>query len=214
MTLGIEIVSDVVCPWCFIGKRHLEAALALFRQESPQSPQPEIRWLPFQLNPDLPRNGVPRKDYLEQKFGGPARAKEIYSRVTQAGKGAGIDFDFDRIQVQPNTLDAHRLIHSAGTLGKQDRVVETLFQAYFLEGADLTQPKTLSALAERAEIDPTAIGTYLVGDEDRSLVENLDHQARQMGITGVPFFIFNRKYALSGAQPPEVILQALRQASS
>ncbi len=212
MTITIDVVSDVVCPWCFIGKRHLEVALRQFHQESPEASTPEVRWLAYQLNPHLPREGIPRKSYLEEKFGGPERAREIYARVSQAGKGAGIDFNFERMEVQPNTLDAHRLIHTAGTLGRQDAMVESLFQAYFLEGADLTQTQTLSALAQRAGLGSEVAEPYLAGDEDLALVESFDHRARQMGISGVPFFIFNGKYALSGAQPPEILLQALRRA--
>ena len=213
-TVTIDGISDVVCPWCFIGKRHLETALRQFHQEFPETTAPKVRWLPFQLNPDLPREGVSRKSYLEEKFGGPERAREIYARVSQAGQDAGIDFDFERMTVQPNTLDAHRLIHAAGTLDKQDVMVETLFQAYFLEGANLTQIHTLAALAQRAGFGVHEAETYLAGDEDRPLVDSLDHRARQMGISGVPFFIFNGKYALSGAQPPEIILQVLRRVHS
>lgn len=212
MTVRIDIVSDVVCPWCFIGKRHLEKALSQFRDECAESPEFEIHWMPFQLNPDLPTEGVPRQTYLEHKFGG--ANKEIYARVAQAGKAAGIDFDFNRIQVQPNTLDAHRLIHMAAPLGKQDHMVEALFQAYFIDGLDLTQATHLESLAAKVHIDSEAIGAYLASDEDRMLVQQMDHQARTMGISGVPFFIFNQKYALSGAQPPQVIVQALRQAYS
>jgi predicted DsbA family dithiol-disulfide isomerase len=168
--------------------------------------------LPFQLNPQLPQEGVPRKDYLEQKFGGPERAKEIYARVSSAGRAAGIEFDFERIQIQPNTLNAHRLIHIAGGLGKQDAMVEALFQAYFLEGADLTQIGTLKTLAQRADIDPQAVSDHLASDEDQSMVQDLDREARRMGISGVPFFIFNRRYAVSGAQPPDVLLRTLHQA--
>ncbi|MFN0315822.1 MAG: DsbA family oxidoreductase [Burkholderiales bacterium] len=211
-TLTIDVISDVVCPWCFIGKRHLEEALRQFSQEFPDAAAPQVRWLPFQLNPQLPREGVSRKSYLEEKFGGPERAREIYARVSKAGLAAGIGFDFDRMTVQPNTLDAHRLIHAAAPLSVQDAMVEALFQAYFLEGADLTQTQTLSSLAQRAGFGALEAQTYIEGEEDRLLVDSLDHRARQMGISGVPFFIFNGKYALSGAQPPEVIVQALRRA--
>jgi predicted DsbA family dithiol-disulfide isomerase len=209
MTLSIEIVSDVVCPWCFIGKRHLETALAEYRQES--DVKPEIHWLPFQLNPDLPEHGVPRRTYLEQKFGGPERAREIYARVTQAGESAGITFNFDGIEVQPNTLEVHRLIYASQNVGKQNDLVEILFQAYFIEAANLSETATLSTLAGRAGMDTGAVEQYLASDEDRHMIRNLDHQAHQMGVSGVPFFIFNRKLAVSGAQPPAILLQAMRQ---
>lgn len=212
MALTVEIVSDVVCPWCYIGKRHLETALARHRAEG--GAEPEVRWLPFQLNPDLPEAGVPRKEYLEHKFGGPERTGQIYARVREAGRQAGLALDFDRIAVQPNTLRAHRLIHAAGPLGRQDAMVEALFSAYFLEGADLTRIDQLAAIAARAAFDEDAARAYLEGDEDRDQVANLDMQARSMGISGVPFFIFNRKYAASGAQPPETLLQAMRQAQA
>lgn len=177
-------------------------------------PAPEVRWLPFQLNPDLPPEGVARKEYLERKFGGPDRAREIYARVSDAGRQAGLEFDFDRIQVQPNTLDAHRLVHTSGPLGRQDAMVEALFRAYFLEGADLTQRDQLAAIAARSGFGEETAHAYLAGDEDRAEVANLDFRARQMGISGVPFFIFNNKYATSGAQPPAVLLQALHRAQS
>jgi predicted DsbA family dithiol-disulfide isomerase len=153
MALTIDVISDVVCPWCFIGKRHLESALAARRKDHPGEEQPQVRWHPFQLNPQLPRSGMPRAEYIATKFGGPQRAKEIYARVANAGARAGIAFDFDRITVQPNTLNAHRLIHRAGSSGRQDAMAEALFRAYFLEGADLSRDDTLTDIAARAGFD-------------------------------------------------------------
>lgn len=210
MPLTIDIVSDVVCPWCFIGKRHLEAALTQYQADGSEAPR--IRWLPFQLNPDLPAEGVPRKAYLEHKFGGPERAQQIYARVREAGRQAGLALDFDRIEVQPNTLEAHRLIHVAGQLGRQDAMVEALFRAYFFEGADLTRSDQLAAIAVGAGFTEDTARAYLAGDDDRAEIANQDWQARQSGISGVPFFIFNGKYAASGAQPPAVLLQTMRRA--
>lgn len=212
MPLTIDIVSDVVCPWCFIGKRHLETALAQYQADGTEAPR--VRWLPFQLNPDLPGEGVPRKTYLERKFGGPEHAQQIYARVTEAGRQAALALDFDRIEVQPNTLQAHRLIHVAGQLGRQDAMVEALFRAYFFEGADLTRDDRLAAIAAGAGFSEDTVRAYLAGDEDRAETAHLDWQARQRGISGVPFFIFNDKYAASGAQPPAVLLQAMRKASA
>jgi predicted DsbA family dithiol-disulfide isomerase len=212
MSMNIDVISDVVCPWCFIGKRHLESALASWRKDHAGEEQPQVRWHPFQLNPQLPRSGVPRAEYIATKFGGPQRAKEIYARVANAGARAGIAFDFDKIAVQPNTLNAHRLIHHAGVSGKQDAIAEALFRAYFLEGADLSSDDTLADIATRAGLDRDEISTYLASDEDKALIEDQDQHARSLGVEGVPFFIFNRRYAVSGAQPPEAILDVMAKA--
>ncbi len=211
MPFQIDVISDVVCPWCFIGKRNLERALEMWQVQHPDE-APVVRWHPFQLNPDLPASGVPRKQYLENKFGGPARAKEIYARVSAAGERAGIDFAFDSIQVQPNTVDAHRLMHHAGELGKQDAMAEVIFRRYFLEGADLTDAETLADIAQQAGLDRDETLAYLASDADRELIEEQDRRARAIGVEGVPFFIFNQRLALSGAQPPEVIVEAMEKA--
>jgi len=210
--MQIDVISDVVCPWCFIGKRHLESALAAWRREHPGEEQPVVRWHPFQLNPLLPRSGVPRSEYIATKFGGPQRAKEIYARVANAGARAGIAFNFDGITVQPNTLNAHRLIHRAGPDGRQDAIAEALFRAYFLEGADLSSDDTLADIAARAGFDRDEISAYLAGDQDKVLIDDQDQHARSLGVEGVPFFIFNRRHAVSGAQPPEAILEVMEKA--
>jgi predicted DsbA family dithiol-disulfide isomerase len=209
MAIRIDVISDVVCPWCFIGKRHLESALAAWREKHPGRELPQVRWHPFQLNPDLPAAGMARGEYTARKFGGPDRAKEVYARVAAAGARAGIRFDFDRIAVQPNTIDAHRLIHHADASNKQDQMVEALFQAYFLEGADLTRKAALADIARRAGLDREAALAYLDSDSDRELIEREDYRARSIGVEGVPFFIFGQRHALSGAQPPEVMLEVL-----
>ena len=208
MSFAIDVISDVVCPWCFIGKRHLERALELWRARHPDE-VPEVRWHPFQLNPQLPTTGVPRKQYLENKFGGPERAKEIYARVSAAGKRVGIDFAFDAIEVQPNTIDAHRLMHYAGERGRQDAAAEVMFRRYFEQGADLTDKATLADIAAQAGMNREEALNYLTGDADRALIEEQDRRARATGVQGVPFFIFNQRIALSGAQPPEVMLEAM-----
>ena len=211
MSFQIDVISDVVCPWCFIGKRNLERALETWREKHPDE-SPTVRWHPFQLNPQLPDGGVPRKQYLENKFGGPERAKEIYARVITAGKRAGIDFAFDAIQVQPNTVDAHRLMHYAAERGRQDEMAEAIFRRYFLEGADLSNKQTLADIAQQAGMDRDEAIAYLASEADRELIEEQDRRARAIGVEGVPFFIFNQRLALSGAQPPEVIVEAMEKA--
>lgn len=207
--IKIEIYSDVVCPWCFIGKRHLDAALDDFQRGD--GGESVVTWRPFQLNPQLPPQGIPRQTYIETKFGGPQRAAAIYQRVSDAGSAAGIAFAFDRIVTQPNTLNAHRLIHHAQQSDKQDAIVTRLFEAYFLEGADLTDIETLSALAGSAGIAADATRDYLDSDRDVVAVREADAHARALGIEGVPMFVLNGRYAISGAQPPAVLLQALQQ---
>ena len=211
MSFQIDVISDVVCPWCFIGKRNLERALETWRAKHPDE-MPTVRWHPFQLNPQLPASGVPRKQYLENKFGGPERAKEIYARVSAAGKRADIDFAFDAIEVQPNTIDPHRLMHFAGEHDRQDEMAETIFRRYFIEGADLTDKDTLADIAAQAGMNRDEVAAYLASDSDRELIAEQDRRARAIGVEGVPFFIFNQRISLSGAQPPEVIVEAMEKA--
>jgi len=169
-----------------------------------------VRWLPFQLNPDLPESGIPRAEYVARKFG--ARGPGVYSRVAAVGNQVGIPFAFDNIKVQPNTVKAHRLLHYAEKAGRQDALAEELFRAYFIEGANLTDTATLAGVAARAGLDREAVAAYLAGDEDRALIGQADLEARASGIGGVPFFIFNRKIGVSGAQDPDALLEAMEQA--
>lgn len=208
--LGIEIVSDIVCPWCFIGKRHLESALRMYQEHAPDEEQPAVRWLPFQLNPDLPEEGISRKDYIERKFG--PGGSSHYSHVGSVGKEVGIAFAFDDITVQPNTVNAHRLIINAAKLGRENEVVEGLFRAYFQEGAVLTDKAALAAIGERAGLDRAALEVYLASDEDSDAVLRGDIDVRDAGVSGVPFFIFNRRIAVSGAHDPETLLKAMMEA--
>ena len=171
-----------------------------------------MRWLPFQLNPDLPAGGMPRKEYIERKWG-PNRGPEVYARVAAAGGTVGLPFAFEKISVQPNTVDAHRLLNYADQLGRQDEMAEELFKAYFVEGLDLTDHAVLADIAKRAGIDRDAAAAYLESDADRELVTQADAEARNSGIGGVPFFIFNRRVGVSGAQEAEVLLDAMEQAS-
>ena len=166
-----------------------------------------MRWLPFQLNPDLPPEGIPRQTYIERKFG-PGGARN-YSRIATVGKEVGIEFVFDAITVQPNTLNAHRLMHYGARNDREDEVAESLFRGYFLEGAVITNLETLAALGARAGLERDRLIAYLASDEDREVVLHADLEARQSGIGGVPFFIFNRKLAVSGAHEPETLLAAM-----
>ena len=211
--LTIDVVSDVVCPWCYIGKRRLEAALARLRETEPDL-LVEVRWHAFQLNPDLPREGIDRREYLEAKFGGPERAKQIYARVAAAGATVDIPFAFDAIERQPNTLDAHRLIAWAQARheGDPDALVENLFRAYFLEGYFLGDHEELVRQATAAGYDADDARTFLASDDQEAEVAQADQRARELGVSGVPFFIFGGKTAVSGAHEPEALLEAIAQA--
>ncbi|MEI7967831.1 MAG: DsbA family oxidoreductase [Betaproteobacteria bacterium] len=208
----VDVISDVVCPWCYIGKRRLAEALDQWQARHPEQ-TPEVTWHPFQLNPDLPAAGVPRQDYVARKFGGPERAREIYARVAAAGREAGIAFDFDAMQVQPNTAQAHRLIAWSADHGAQDALVEALFQGYFLDVRDLTRDAVLAELASRAGLDPAAAAAFLASDALDAEVAADERAARDIGVEGVPFFVFNRRLAVSGAQPAAVLLEAMTRAS-
>jgi predicted DsbA family dithiol-disulfide isomerase len=206
--LFVDVVSDVVCPWCYIGKRKLEAALARLRTDEPGL-APTVRWHPFELNPDLPVEGIPRAAYLENKFGGKARAAEIYARVRDVGAEVGIAFDFDRIERQPNTRDAHRLIAWAQQRGDAGALVERLFRAYFIEGRWVGERDLLAALAVDSGLPGDEVRAMLASDVYRAEVEAEYREAQEAGITGVPFFIFNGRTAISGAHDPDVLLEAI-----
>ena len=212
-TLTIDIVSDVVCPWCYIGKRKLEAALAL--PEATDLPNVVIRWHPFQLNPDLPQQGISRKQYLEDKFGGPQRAAEIYQRVRAAGRTAGLELNIDGITLQPNTLAAHALIAFAQQGDADGGVIkERLLKAYFVENRFIGSPDVLAEIADEAGLNPDAARTFVTDPDALHAVAQADAQARSMGINGVPFFIFNQKVAVSGAQEPASLMAAMQQATA
>jgi predicted DsbA family dithiol-disulfide isomerase len=211
--MNIDIVSDVVCPWCYIGKRRLERALAALRESEPAL-DVTLRWHPFQLNPDLPRAGVDRQRYLDAKFGGAARAAQIYERVREAGRESGLALAFDRIERQPNTLDAHRLIAWAQREdpARADDLVERLFHAYFVEGTFVGDADTLATLAADAGYDRDAAAAMLTSDALRDDVAAADERARSLGIQGVPFFVFDGRVALSGAHEPATLLDAIERA--
>ena len=169
-----------------------------------------MRWLPYQLNPDVPEAGIPRQEYLERKFG-PGHSHS-YARVAGVGREVDIEFAFDRITVQPNTLNAHRLMIYGAKQGREDEVAENLFRAYFLEGANLTDQAALARVGERAGLDRAALAAYLASEDGRADVLRADRDARQAGINSVPCFIFNGRTAVSGAQAPETLLQAMLEA--
>lgn len=205
----IDIVSDTICPWCFIGKRRLEKALG-------ESGRNDIflAWRPFQLNPDMPADGMGREAYLRAKFGGGDRPKQIYDAIGQTGREVGIDFRFDLIRKTPNTVDSHRLVHWSGPKGRQDAVVESLFNAYFSEGLDVGDRDTLTHVAKRAGLDQDETRAFLQSEELKNEVVSADVYARRLGIQGVPCFIVDRKYAVSGAQPPSAFLEVFRLAGA
>jgi predicted DsbA family dithiol-disulfide isomerase len=200
--MRIDIYSDTICPWCFIGKRRLERAL----RERPQD-NLSIHWRPFQLNPDMPAEGMDRELYLRQKFGGETNAQQVYRAIEQAGEEEGIAFDFGAIPRTPNTVQSHRLIRFAEGRQAQDAVVEGLFQAYFLDARDIGERAVLLEVAEAAGLDPAETGGFLDSDDGAAEIRAEDLRARMAGVTGVPCFIFNGNYALPGAQKPEVMFQ-------
>jgi predicted DsbA family dithiol-disulfide isomerase len=209
VAVSVDVYSDVVCPWCYIGKRRLEQALIrLSKQNIAVTPM----WRAFQLNPDMPAVGMARKDYVDAKFGGPERAAQIYARVAAVGNEVGIPFQFEKIERQPNTINAHRLIGYAGMVGNQDPVVEALFRAFFLQLRDIGNIESLSDIAAEAGLDRMAVFNYLASEKGAEATRQEDTRARQLGVTGVPFFVFGGKYAVSGAQDPDVLLQAYQQA--
>ncbi len=195
--LKVEVVSDVICPWCYIGKRRLEKALAALGGEL----SAEIRWLPFQLNPGMPREGMPRAAYRKAKFGSVERGRQLDARVIAEGKSEGIDFAFDRIERTPNTVAAHQLIALAQN---QNQVVDALFHAYFEEAKDIGDPAVLAEIAEQCGVTGWP--------EEARDVSALERDVRELGISAVPTFVFDRKSGVSGAYPAETLAQAMREA--
>jgi len=194
MKLGIDIVSDVICPWCFIGKRRFEKALRLL----PPEIETMVHWRPFELNPDMPIEGIERKLYRTRKFGSWERSQALDAQVAQAGAGEGIPFAFDRMERTPNTFDAHRLIWLAGVEGVQDAVVEALFQAYFVDALDVGDRDVLARIA-------SAAGLVLDSQRGSDAVREEESWTRRQGVQGVPYYLINGATAISGAQNPELI---------
>jgi predicted DsbA family dithiol-disulfide isomerase len=202
--MQIDIVSDTVCPWCFIGKRRLERALAL-RPDM----EFDIRWRAYRLDPTIPPEGVDRKQYMQAKFGNNPNRQAMQDALKQAGDGEGIAFAFDKIARSPNTIDSHRLIRWAASAGVQNEVVERLFEAYFEEGRDIGNADVLVEIASDAGMDSATVADLLEQGADREIIENEDAMAHRLGITGVPTFIFQNKYLVSGAVDPEALLEII-----
>lgn len=200
----LEIISDPVCPWCYIGAHNLGRALA----ESGARPF-ELIWRPYQLNPDMPAEGMDRRAYLDAKFGGRDRADAAYSRVETAASEAGLEIDFSAIARAPNTLDSHRLIRWAAAEGVQTRAAMELFRRYFVLGEDISDHHVLAEAAGEAGLEAAVIARLLAGDADREVVRAEVGVAQAMGVTGVPTFVLGRKYALAGAQPVETWIKLI-----
>src|SRR6202049_3845527 len=207
--LQIDIVSDVVCPWCYIGKRRIENALAL----APEVPV-EIHWRPFFLNSWVPREGISRDEYLTAKFGSPEAYKGIAGRVVAAAGEEGLSYHPERVKRQPNTIDCHRLIHWAEAQGKAAEMKQRLMELYFRDGGDLTDTNVLVQAAADVGLDADDVHRRLATDQDVELMSAHAQEASDKGISGVPTFVFAQKYAVSGAQPAEQLARAIRQVSA
>lgn len=207
--ITIDLVSDVVCPWCYVGKARLELAIAEVQDEVGI----DINWRPYQLNPDYPPEGVDHQEELAEKLGGKENMDRAHAQLSAMGKEIGIHFDFDAIKVGPNTLDAHRLIHWAGVESRemQDKVVAALFKANFEQGRNVGDHAVLVEIAKEAGLDGALIARLLATDSDREMVLSEIEAAKDMGVNGVPFFIIDQKYAVSGAQPQDVLANAFRE---
>lgn len=208
-TVSIDIVSDVVCPWCYLGKARLDQAIANVRSEV----QVAVQWRPYQLNPDLPPEGVDHKQHLAAKLGGQAAVDRAHETLNALGNADGIAFDFDAVKISPNTLDAHRLIRWAATNGEvaQSAVVGLLFKANFEEGRNVGDQSVLLDIAAEAGLDRPVIAALLNSDADKDAVREEIGMAREMGVTGVPCFILDGQYAVMGAQSVDVLSNALRE---
>lgn len=202
--IKLDIMSDPICPWCFIGKAYLDKALA----DHPNHPF-QIEWHPFQLNPDMPANGMGRREYLEGKFGGKEAAVRAYAPVVQSAKTAGVAIDFEGMKRTPNTINAHRLIHWAGIEGRQTAAVSALFKAYFTDARDIGDVEVLADIADSVEMDAAVVTRLLGTDEDLAAIRDRDAHSRKMGINSVPTFIIANQHAVPGAQPPELWAQVI-----
>ncbi len=208
--IKLDVVSDVMCPWCYIGKRRLEQAIKMAKDI-----EVLVHWRPFQLDPTIPPEGRDRRQYLEDKFGGKERAAEIYTSIEQAGLKEGIDFQFNKIKLSPNTINAHRLIRWSMNEGYEvhNNLVELLFVKFFIEGENINDLAVLTKVAEMSGMDHAIVEVLFATNKDKEEVENEILIAQQMGITGVPCFIIENKFAVMGAQEPKAIADAIHQAA-
>lgn len=206
MYLSVDVISDVICPWCFVGKRRLEKAIA------DHGGPAKVRWHAFQLNPTMPKEGISRRDYRIKKFGSWERSLELDANIVAVGKQEGIHFDFERMERTPHTLDAHRLIWLADQVGCQDAVVEALFLAYFTDGLDIGHRQTLVDVVAATGLDRQRAEVLLNSEEGMDSINEAGEQARRLQVDSVPFFVVNNQFTLSGAQPPDVFLTAFKQA--
>jgi predicted DsbA family dithiol-disulfide isomerase len=205
----IDVISDAICPWCWIGKRQLDRALPVLAEQGLHF---AVSWLPFQLNPDMPPGGADRDAYRARKFGSPEQSRQADARVAEAGLAVGLKFRHDLMRRTPNTIDAHRVIRLAGQHGVQGAVVEALFRGYFTEGADIGDHATLAGLAGAAGLDPVAVAVMLAGDEGRAEVLAEDQAARRGGLDGVPTFVMGGYVLFSGAVPADAMAEAFAKA--
>lgn len=208
--IRLDVVSDVICPWCYIGKRRLEKALAELQPEF----DVQVSWLPFQLNPDMPAEGVPRAEYRRAKFGSLEKSQALDARVAGEARGEGLEFAFERMQRTPNTFLAHRLIDLAQREGCGEAVVEAVFHAYFLEARDTGDREVLLGIAAAAGLQREAVEAALADEAGAARLAGEERSMRELGISGVPFFIIDRRFGVSGAQPPEALVDAVRQAAA
>jgi predicted DsbA family dithiol-disulfide isomerase len=207
-TVKLDIMSDPICPWCYIGKTYLDRALS----QAPGHPF-TIEWHPFQLNPDMPAGGIDRREYLETKFGGREGAVRAYAPVVENAENAGLSIDFEAIRRTPNTLDAHRLIHWSGIEGHQNAMVDALFSAYFTQGRDIGDPEVLADIADSIGMDAALVLRLLATDADADEIRARDAHSREMGVNSVPTFIVAGKHAVPGAQPPELWARVIAEMS-
>ena len=198
--IDIDIVSDTICPWCYVGKRRIERALAGFDAD-----EVRIRWHPFQLNPGMPPEGMDRAEYVAAKFGGADAARAVYDRIREAGAEEGIAFAFERMPRTPNTFASHRVVHYAAGEGVQNETVEALFQAVFVNGRDIGDREALLDIGAECGLEPVALSEYLASGEDVDALRAEEARSRRMGVTGVPFFIIGGRYGVSGAQDSAVL---------
>lgn len=210
--MDIDIFYDPVCPWCYIGKRNLEAAVGRHRQKLPGPIN--IRYRCFRLNPGMPREGMERSAYLRVKFGSGRNAEEVHQRISESGERAGINFRFDLITRSPATILAHRLMLLAWKSGHDEALVQRLFEAYFEEGLDIGQPEILTRLAGDAGLDTGSVPDFLEGELYQDEILQEERSSRRLGVSGVPFYLVAEKYAIAGAQPPEVISHVLELAAT